>query len=123
MNRSYLYVVILFSTLVLAYSIWIIVSSIQARMEGKTEGFYFGLIAGIIGIGLALSSLLRLRGRLILISKEEGRMVTVIECPTCNIKTVREFQKGDYINKRLEKCSRCEGDKIITSIYMEKPAR
>lgn len=123
MNRSYLYVVILFSTLVLAYSIWIIVSSIQARMEGKTEGFYFGLIAGIIGIGLALSSLLRLRGRLILISKEEGRMVTVIECPTCNIKTVREFQKGDYINKRLEKCPRCEGDKIITSIYMEKPAR
>ena len=122
-NRSYVYIVVLFSMIVLAYSVWIIASSVQERMEGKSEGFYFGLIAGVIGIGLALSSLLRLRGKLILISREEGRILTVIECPTCNIKTIREFQRGDYVNKRLEKCPKCEGDKVITSIYMEKPAK
>lgn len=123
MLHSYMYIVILFSILVLVYSIWIIASSVQERMQGKSDGFYFGLIAGIIGIGLALSSLVRLRNRLISISKEEGRISTVIECPTCKIKTIRNFQRGDYVNKRLEKCPNCGEDKIITAIYLEKPAR
>ncbi|MEM2123366.1 MAG: hypothetical protein QXE79_06990 [Candidatus Bathyarchaeia archaeon] len=92
-------------------------------MEGKTDGFYFGLIAGIIGIGLALSSLVRLRNRLTSISKEEGRILTVVECSKCKIKTIRNFQKGDYVNKRLEKCPNCDEDKMITAIYLEKPIR
>ncbi|MGC8961528.1 MAG: hypothetical protein ACP5K1_03670 [Candidatus Bathyarchaeia archaeon] len=121
--HSYIYVVILFSMLVLVYSIWMIVSSVQGKMEGKADGFYFGLIAGIVGVGLALSSLIRLRNRLILFSKGEGKTSTVVECLTCKIKTIRDFQKGDYVNKRLEKCPKCGEDKIITAIYLEKPLK
>lgn len=118
-----MYIVVLFSVLVLVYSIWMIVSSVRGRMEGRSDEFYFGLLAGIVGIGLALSSLVRLRNRLVLISKGEGRTSTVVECPKCRIKTIRDFQKGDYVNKRLEKCPKCGEDKIITAIYFEKPLR
>ena len=46
-------------------------------------------------------------------------IITTIECKKCGIKTIREFQRGDYVYKELEKCEKCEDKKIITAIYRE----
>jgi len=47
-------------------------------------------------------------------------VITTLECPQCNLKRVRAFQRGDYIYKNDEPCTRCEGKMIITSIHTRK---
>ena len=44
-------------------------------------------------------------------------VVTILECPSCNLKRVRNFKRGDYINKDDEPCTRCEGNMVITGIH------
>ncbi|TRO54067.1 hypothetical protein E2P71_05040 [Candidatus Bathyarchaeota archaeon] len=47
-------------------------------------------------------------------------VITTLECPQCNLKRVRGFQRGDYIFKRDEPCSRCDGQMVITAIHTRK---
>ena len=44
-------------------------------------------------------------------------VVTTLECPSCDLKRVRDFQRGDYIYKDDEPCTRCEGTMLITGIH------
>ena len=44
-------------------------------------------------------------------------VVTILECPSCDLKRVRDFKKGDYVYKDDEPCTRCEGTMIITGIH------
>ena len=54
-------------------------------------------------------------------------VVSILECPSCDLKRVRDFQRGDYVYKDDEPCTRCEGTMIITGIHRrpepEKKAR
>jgi hypothetical protein len=51
-------------------------------------------------------------------------VVTTLECPKCDLKRIREFQRGDYVFKDDEPCTRCEGQMVITRIHKrEKPKR
>jgi hypothetical protein len=48
--------------------------------------------------------------------------MTTIECQNkaCNNKTVREFQRGDYVFKESDvACGKCVGKQMITAIYKE----
>jgi rubredoxin len=51
---------------------------------------------------------------------KKSDVITTLECPQCNLKRVRSFQRGDYIFKRDEPCSRCEGQMVITAIHTRK---
>ena len=51
---------------------------------------------------------------------KEVEVVTTLECPQCNLKRVRAFQPGDYIFKKDEPCTRCEGNMTITRINARK---
>ena len=44
-------------------------------------------------------------------------VVTILECPSCNLKRVRDFKRGDYFNKDDEPCTRCEGMMRVTGIH------
>jgi hypothetical protein len=44
-------------------------------------------------------------------------VVTILECPSCDLKRVRDFQRGDYIYKDDEPCTRCEGIMLVTGIH------
>jgi len=51
-------------------------------------------------------------------------VVTTLECPQCDLKRIREFERGDYVFKDNEPCTRCEGQMVITRIHKrEKPKR
>ncbi|MFX0093990.1 MAG: hypothetical protein ACFFBD_19790 [Candidatus Hodarchaeota archaeon] len=121
-NKYYVYAITAFSIIILAYSIWILQSAMQGVIQGTNSNVIWEIIIGLVGIGLALSTLMRVRGK-ILISQNEKNIVTVIECPSCNIKKINKFQKGDYITKIVDKCSKCENNQVITAIYMEKPEK
>jgi hypothetical protein len=48
------------------------------------------------------------------------KVTTTVECRKCGVKSVRDFQRGDYVYKELEACQKCPDDKmIITAIYKE----
>ena len=47
-------------------------------------------------------------------------VLTTLECPQCNLKRVRAHQVGDYIFKKDEPCTRCEGHMMITRINARK---
>lgn len=51
---------------------------------------------------------------------KEVEVVATLECPQCNLKRVRAFQPGDYIFKKDEPCTRCEGHMTITRINARK---
>jgi len=44
-------------------------------------------------------------------------VVTILECPSCDLKRARDFQRGDYIYKDDEPCTRCEGTMLVTGIH------
>jgi hypothetical protein len=51
---------------------------------------------------------------------EIPKVMTTVECKKCGTKTVREFQRGDYVYKELDACSKCPDTKqLITAVYKE----
>src|SRR3990170_9045109 len=81
---------------------------------------YFLLFIGFIGVVMAAYVLLQSRRHVMSRKIEKPTMMTTIECRKCGFKSVREFQRGDYVYKELEACQKCPDDKmIITAIYRE----
>jgi hypothetical protein len=81
---------------------------------------YFLLFVGFIGVVMAAYVLLQSRRHVMSMKIEKPSMMTTIECRKCGFKSVREFQRGDYVYKELEACQKCPDDKmIITAIYKE----
>jgi len=47
---------------------------------------------------------------------------SIEECKSCNVKTKRPFQMGDYIYKDdVGECKECHGKTMISMIYSETP--
>ncbi len=79
--------------------------------------FFFAI--GFIAMGLAGYILFQSRKRVASLKVEAPPIITTIECKKCNIKSTREFQRGDYVYKELDKCTKCEDKQLITAIYRE----
>jgi hypothetical protein len=81
-----------------------------------------GVLAGIGLIALVLSMFLLYQSKLqsAQVKIEVPKVMTTIECK-CGSKTVREFQRGDYVYKELDiPCQKCPTThQMISSIYKE----
>jgi len=121
--RTYLYMVILFSVLVLSYSIYVLYSAIGYYERGDTANFYYGLFAGGIGIVLAISSFMHMRRRLLIFQRSLLRVLTTVLCEKCGFKIVRNFGVGDYVHRQVGKCQQCDGTMFITSVFAEEPSK
>ena len=84
-----------------------------------------GVLAGIGFIALVLSVFLLYQSKLqsAQVKIEVPKVMTTIECTNkaCNTKTVREFQRGDYVYKEVDiPCQKCPTTKqMITGIFKE----
>jgi multidrug transporter EmrE-like cation transporter len=84
-----------------------------------------GVLAGIGLIAMTLSVFLLYQSKMqsAQVKIEVPKVMTTIECTNkgCNSKTVREFQRGDYVYKDLDvPCPKCPTTKqMITAIYKE----
>lgn len=106
--------------LVFILAIVAIVVGVSAFVENQdTDIAVFLLAIGFISMALAGYILLQSRKRTADLKIAAPPIITTIECKKCGIKTTREFQRGDYVYKELEKCEKCEDKKIITAIYRE----
>lgn len=77
------------------------------------------LLLGFVSMTLATYVLLQSRRHVTTMKIVTPQVMTTIECKKCAIKTVREFQRGDYVYKELEKCQKCDDKMLITAIYKE----
>lgn len=93
--------------------------SIQAYLLGNYEVATILLIIGFIGVAACTYVLLQTRQRLIRLRIETPSITTTIECRKCGFKTVREFQRGDYVFKEVDVCQKCNERMLITAIYRE----
>ena len=114
------------STLVLAAIYITIVLSAAAIIGGITafyEGFYevtiYLLAIGFIAMALSGYYLFQSRKHVANLKIETPQILTTVECIKCGIKSNREFKRGDYVYKELEKCDKCDDMQVITAIYRE----
>ena len=80
---------------------------------------YSFLAIGFVGLALSAYMLLQTRGRPSHMSLELPRVLTTLECPKCDYKSIRDFQREDYIFKETGPCEKCEENMKITAIYRE----
>lgn len=104
---------------VLALSAIALIFGVMAYFDGNENVALYLISIGILSMGLAIYVLLQSRKRMAKMKIEEPKMMTTIECRKCGTKEVREFERGDFVYRELDKCEKCEDNKMITSIYKE----
>jgi hypothetical protein len=107
----------IYITLVLSFVA--IAVAVGALYEGSTEVAIYLLAIGFIALALSGYYLFQSRKHVATLKIEAPKILTTIECIKCGIKTTREFQRGDFVYKELDKCTKCEDNQVITSIYRE----
>ena len=111
---SSLFLVVILVTLVMA-----IVSLYQAfRVEDLTTRINFAMI-GATTLAFSAYLLFQSRRRMRRFTIRIQRVATTILCQKCSFKTIRDFQRGDYIFKEAEECPKCNEKMLIASIYRE----
>lgn len=77
-------------------------------------------VIGLIALTMSTFTLFQSRRQAVQMKIEIPKVMTTIECKKCGTKTVREYQRGDYVYKELDACPKCPDTKqIITAIYKE----
>jgi hypothetical protein len=116
---SYLTMIML---VVLALSLVALFVSVQTYIDGDqlTALIFAGI--GSISLAICLFLLYQSRKQAAQVKIDIPKVMTTIECQSkeCGSKTVREFERGDYVFKDLDvACSKCSGKQMITAIYKE----
>lgn len=107
----------IYVTLIL--SVVAIVVALGAFYEGSIEVTIYLLAIGFIALGLSGYYLFQSRKHVANLKTENLPILTAIECTKCNEKVTREFKRGDYVFKEMEKCPKCESTGMIVAIYRE----
>jgi hypothetical protein len=112
-------VVLLIIFVTLALSLSALILAIQAYNYGNDVVAAYLLLIGFIGVASSTYVLFQTRKRIMRLRIETPPITTTIECKKCGFKSVREFQRGDYIFKEVEPCQKCNERMLITAIYRE----
>jgi hypothetical protein len=113
---TYLMMIVL---IVLALSVVALMLSVNAFIVGNEVVAGYLLLIGFIAMALSVYVLLQSRKRIASMKIEAPKVMTTVECKKCGFKSVREFQRGDFVFKELEACQKCEDKMLVTAIYKE----
>jgi len=113
----FLLVIILIAFILSLSALFIAVQSIIDQTDVLNS--YSFLAIGFFGLALSVYMLLQTRGKPMHITLELPRVITTLECPKCDFKNIRDFQKEDYIFKETGPCQKCNETMRITAIYRE----
>ena len=113
----FLLVIILVFFILSLVALFIAVESIIEQTD--TLNSYSFLLIGFFGLALSIYMLLQSRGKPMRVTLELPRVITTLECPKCDFKSVRDFQRDDYIFKETGSCQKCNETMRITAIYRE----
>jgi hypothetical protein len=113
---TYLLMIVL---LVLALSIVALLLAVQVYLVGNEIVAGYLLVIGFVAMGMATYVLFQSRKRAASMKIEAPKVMTTVECRKCGMKSVREFQRGDFVFKELDACQKCDDKQLITAIYKE----
>ena len=113
---TYLLMIVL---IVLALSIVALLLAVQVYLVGNEIVAGYLLVVGFIAMAMATFVLFQSRKRVASMKIEAPKVMTTVECRKCGIKSVREFQRGDFVFKELDACQKCDDKNLITAIYKE----
>ena len=122
-SHMYSYLMVIFSIIILAWAVWAMYSALNFQQQGNMESFYFYAIASSVAIVLAVSSLMQMRRRILMLQSIAARVLSVVLCSNCGFKVVRAFAEGHFVYKEVGKCQQCSGTMRVDSIYAEESAR
>ena len=114
-------VIIVLALSVIALFVAVEVFFTDASANGQLTAAIFGGI-GFIAMAMCLFLLYQSRRQAAQVKIEIPKVMTIVECQNkgCGNKTIREFQRGDYVFKDLDvACGKCGGKQMITGIYKE----
>jgi hypothetical protein len=103
----------------LALSLTALISAVSFFNSGEQVIASYLLLIGALGLALSTYVLFQTRRRIASLRIEVPPITTTIECKKCGFKSVREFQRGDYIFKEVDPCQKCTDKMRITAIYRE----
>ena len=113
-------VVLLIIFVTLALSLVSLILAVNMYTTGEQVVAGWLIIIGLAGVTLCGYVILQLRRRATRMSVvAPPPVMTTIECKKCGSKSVREFQRGDYVFKELEPCQKCNDKMMVTAIYRE----
>jgi hypothetical protein len=107
---------------VVGLSIVALLSAFYAYTLGNDVVAGFLVIIGLLALGLSMAVLYQTRGKASTIKSDSPKVMTTIECSSkgCGFKSVREFQRGDFVFKELDvTCQKCGSKQMITGIFKE----
>ena len=87
----------------------------------QTESYeaYSFLAIGLGGLAFSVYMLFQMRTKPTHSILEIPRVLTTLECPKCDFKNIRNFQREDFIFKKEGTCQKCNETMTITGIYRE----
>jgi len=103
----------------LALSLTALILAVTAFSGGNEVATGYLLLIGFLGVVFSTYVLFQTRRRILSLRIEIPPITTTIECRKCGFKSVREFQRGDYIFKEVDPCQKCNDKMLITAIYRE----
>jgi len=110
-------IIILIALILSSSALYIAFDSIINQSE-SIDGYSF-LAIGFGGIALSVYMLFQTRGTPKHTIVEVPRVLTTLECPKCDFKNIRDFQRDDYVFKKAGPCQKCNETMTITAIYRE----
>ena len=116
---TYLMIIVM---IVLGLSVVALFVAIETYFLGDTLAALVFAGVGLIAMAMCLFLLYQSRRQAAEVKIEIPKVMTTIECQNkeCSNKTIREFQRGDYVFKDLDTpCGKCSGKQMITGIYKE----
>ncbi len=116
-NSPFLLVVIVVFFVLSLVALFLAVESL-IEQSGTLNSYSF-LLIGFFGLAISIYMLLQTRGKPMHVTLELPRVITTLECPKCDFKNVRDFQRDDYIFKETGSCQKCNETMKITAIYRE----
>jgi hypothetical protein len=113
----FLLVIILIVFILSLSALFMAVQSIADQTDIMNS--YSILAIGFFGLAISVYMLLQTKGKPTHLSFELPRVLTTLECPKCDFKSIRDFQIDDYIFKETGPCQKCNETMKITAIYRE----
>lgn len=98
---------------------YFIYNGYNSYLEGRSDAYYQMLI-GIVSMASIVYVFVQYRARSTKYKVKELKVFSKLESEECGYSTVRDFLKGDYVFKTVEKCPKCDVPMTITRIYPEK---
>ena len=78
----------------------------------------------VLSFGFVVLSVFRVRRGYALANPAPLKVMSVVKCPQCSFKQIKNFAVGDYIFKKLGMCGQCGVASLsITGIYYDGPTR